>query len=327
MYIYDKIYGGFDVEEPVFERIIKSETFCRLAGINMGCWSPSMPFYTTDYDRYEHSIGVWLLLRKYGASIPEQIAGLIHDVSHSAFSHLSDRIFGDSKSAQAAQYQDSVHDGFVKKSEIAKIITDCGYDLDFILDDKNFPLKELSLPDLCADRIDYCLRATLHLKHYGHMLDIDVVELANSFVATSQGFIMRDVESARCFARTFNFADERIYSSFENVFFEAMMAQICRDSIESGIIARNDFWEMTDWQILKKMQDAGVDFSKMYRNPAEWCACLCDISAITEYQKVRRIDPLFISADGTNKRLSDVDSDYSEYIKSIPKYKEYKIKI
>ena len=63
----------------------------------------------------------------------------------------------------------------------------------------------------------------------------------------------------------------------------------------------------------------------MYRNPAEWRACLCDISAITEYQKVRRIDPLFISADGTNKRLSDVDSDYSEYIKSIPKYKEYKI--
>ena len=125
MYIYDKIYGGFDVEEPVFERIIKSETFCRLAGINMGCWSPSMPFYTTDYDRYEHSIGVWLLLRKYGASIPEQIAGLIHDISHSAFSHLSDRIFGDSESAQTAQYQDSVHDSFVKKSEIAKITDSC----------------------------------------------------------------------------------------------------------------------------------------------------------------------------------------------------------
>ncbi|MBQ8686841.1 MAG: HD domain-containing protein [Alphaproteobacteria bacterium] len=326
MYLCDKIYGEFDVNEPVFERIIRSETFRRLSGINMGCWSPRAPFYSTNYNRYEHSIGVWLLLRKYGASVPEQIAGLIHDVSHSAFSHLSDRIFGGCESAQTAQYQDSIHDNFVKNSELAHIITDCGYDLDFILDDTNFPLKELSLPDLCADRMDYCLRATLHLKSYGYMLDLDVKRLADSFVATPNGFVLRDQESARQFVRTFNFADEKIYSSFDNVFYEALMAQICRDAVARGIISRDDFWHLTDWELLKKMHDAGIDFSPMYSSPSDCRADEKDTSARIEYQKVRRINPLFITPDGSYQRLSDVDAEYAKYISSVPKYMEYKIK-
>lgn len=326
MYIFDKIYGGFEVNEPVLQEIIKCKTFQRLADINMGSWTPQNPFLSAGYSRYEHSIGVFLLLRKYGASVMEQIAGLIHDVSHTAFSHLSDRLFGDDGSAQSSEYQDSVHDNFVKNSEIAGILEHYGYDVDQILDDRNFPLKENSLPDLCADRMDYGLRATVHLKRYGHMLDIDVEGLANSFVATDSGFVMRDLASARQFAKTFNFADERVYSCFDNVFFEAMMADICRDAMARGVLGREDFWNLTDWEILKKMSDAGTDFSKMYRNPSDWCADESDTNAQVEFQKVRRINPPFVDTDGTIRRLGDVDAEYAEYLGALPKYFEYKIK-
>ena len=35
-----------------------------------------------------------MLLAKKGASLTEQIAGLIHDVSHTVFSHVIDRVVG-----------------------------------------------------------------------------------------------------------------------------------------------------------------------------------------------------------------------------------------
>lgn len=326
MYIFDKIYGGFEVKEPVLQEIIKCKTFQRLANINMGSWTPQNPFLSTGYSRYEHSIGVFLLLRKYGASIMEQIAGLIHDVSHTAFSHLSDRLFGNEGSAQTSEFQDSVHNDFVKNSEIAQILDRHGYDVTEILNDRNFPLKEKSLPDLCADRMDYGLRATVHMKRYGHMLDIDVEKLADSFIATETGFVMCDLDAARRFAKTFNFADEHIYSCFDNVFFEAMMADVCHDALACGVLRREDFWNLTDWQIIKKMSDSGTDFSKMYRTPSEWRADESDTTAQIEFQKVRRIDPLFVDTNGTIRRLSDVDTEYAEYLAGLPKYFEYKIK-
>ena len=47
----------------------------------------------------------------------------------------------------------------MRTSEIPNILERYGFNLDYILDDKNFPLKERSLPDLCADRIDYAFNA------------------------------------------------------------------------------------------------------------------------------------------------------------------------
>lgn len=326
MYLFDAIYGGFDITEPVLQDIIKSKAFQRLANINMGSWAPKNPFLSASYSRYEHSIGVFLLLRKYGASIQEQIAGLIHDVSHSAFSHLSDRLFGDKISAQTSEYQDSVHNDFINNSDIAEIIENHGFALGEILDDTNFILKEKTLPDLCADRMDYGLRAISHLKRYGYMLDIDVRDLANKFVVTDMGFVMQNIDSARQFTKIFNFADEHIYSCFDTVFFETMMTEICLDAITKGILTYDDFWKLTDWEILKKMQDSEIDFSKMYRNPEDWRADTTDISARTEFQKLRRIDPLLIDIDGKIKHLSEIDATYAQYIQNNPKYFEYKIR-
>ena len=74
------------------------------------------------------------------------------------------------------------------------------------------------------------------------------------------------------------------------------------------------------------MADAGIDFSKMYRNPNDWRADPTDATAQTEFQKVRRIDPPFVDTDGMIKRLSDVDADYAKYIAEQPTFFEYKIK-
>ena len=50
---------------------------------------------TQPITRYEHSVGVMLLARRVGGGLREQVAALLHDVSHTAFSHVIDHVFHD----------------------------------------------------------------------------------------------------------------------------------------------------------------------------------------------------------------------------------------
>lgn len=82
------IYGVYKIEQ-VLEDLINSKPVQRLRGGHQGGASYLVnPKWNVT--RYEHSVGVMLLIRKLGGSLEEQIAGLLHDVSHTAFSHVVD---------------------------------------------------------------------------------------------------------------------------------------------------------------------------------------------------------------------------------------------
>jgi len=102
----DRIYGNFEIDEPVILELINSKTFQRLKEIDQaGYFEPHLP--KTAHSRFEHSIGVYLLLKMYSTPIEEQVAGLIHDVSHSAFSHCIDYIL-DAGSEKEHNHQDNM---------------------------------------------------------------------------------------------------------------------------------------------------------------------------------------------------------------------------
>ena len=75
MEINDCVYGKCEITEPVLVELIHSKPLQRLKGI-MQSGARVYIFSNRDVTRYEHCVGVMLLLRKLGASIEEQIAGL-----------------------------------------------------------------------------------------------------------------------------------------------------------------------------------------------------------------------------------------------------------
>ncbi len=161
----DRVYGEFQITEPVILELINCPTLQRLKDIDQAGYRPlwvKSDVDTGEYDhsRFAHSLGVYLLLRKHNVSPEEQIAGLIHDVSHSAFSHCVEYIL-EVGSEKEHNHQDNLFDSYVRKTEIPEIINKFSFDLEYILNDKNFPLKEKKLPDLCADRIDYSLKTAV----------------------------------------------------------------------------------------------------------------------------------------------------------------------
>lgn len=152
--IEDRIYGEIVISDPCVQELIQSEPLKRLKCIaQMGVYGRALPHIDTT--RFEHSVGVYHLLQKFGSTREEQIAGLLHDVSHTAFSHVNDHLRGTSLNQE---WQDNEHVQFVFKSGIPEILKHHHIRPGTIVNYHRYPLLEQPLPQLCADRLDYGLR-------------------------------------------------------------------------------------------------------------------------------------------------------------------------
>lgn len=318
----DRVYGDFEIDEPVVLELINSKTFQRLKEIDQaGYFEPHFP--GTAHSRFEHSIGVYLLLKMYGAPIEEQIAGLIHDVSHSAFSHCIDYVL-DAGSEKEHNHQDNVFDEFVKKSEIPEILKKFNLGLEYILDDKNFPLKENDLPDLCADRIDYSLRtATV----------FGVIENGEYFIdnllAENGKWIFKNFEGAEKYAELFLKLNTDYYAGLLSAVMFRTVGDYLRYALSKNYISETDLYT-TDKIVLKKIEpyiktdsQLSLLFDRMnnkigFRNdPNDYNGKV--------FCKSRVVNPLCWH-EGRIKRVLDVKPSWNDIIGRESKPKEYFLK-
>ncbi|QNL47845.1 HD domain-containing protein [Olivibacter sp. SDN3] len=151
MIIYDTLYGEFEIA-PVIEALIASAPVQRLKKIHQGgaifLIAPAI-----NHSRYDHSIGVMYLVKHLGGNIEEQIAALLHDVSHTAFSHVVDYLF----EREGEDYHEDLFRTVILESAIPDILLSHGYHVEDLFT-KAYPLLEQPYPYLCADRVDYALR-------------------------------------------------------------------------------------------------------------------------------------------------------------------------
>jgi len=315
----DRVYGNFEINEPVILELINSKTLQRLKDIAQGEYFKSHSLKTT-FSRFEHSIGVYLLLKTYGAPIEEQIAGLIHDVSHTVFSHCTDYI-SDADSEKEQNCHDKIFDEFVRKSEIPEILKKYNLNLDYILDDKNFPLKEKDLLDLCADRIDYGLRtAIFHKKIKNGKYFI------NNLLAENKQWVFKDFESAEKYAKLFLNLNTKFWSSLSLTVISRNVGDFLWHALSKNYISKTDLYT-TDKIVLEKIKphiktDSKLSllFDKMNNkgsfrnNPKSY--------DVIVFCKSRVVDPLCLHK-GKIKGVSDIDLKWKSIIKQESKPKKY----
>lgn len=330
MLYYDRIYGKVKIIEPVILDLIKSPSLQRLKEIEQAGYSPlyfKLHSLTDikEVSRFEHSVGVFLLLRKYGAPLKEQVAGLIHDLSHSAFSHTIDYVF-DSGSPTDHCYQDNIHEKFVKNTEIPEILEKHQLETDYILNEKNFPLKEKDLPNLCADRIDYSLRNALG---YQVKNKKRVDYLLQNLTTENNLWVFKNFQSAKDYAELFLKLNTIYYAGFPTAVMFQTMADLLKHALRKGYIKKKDLYT-TDKAVLKKIKkhlkndeklkllfDRINGRVKFTNNPGNFDAHV--------YLKSRMVDPLFKTKRGF-KRVSQVEPNWTKLIKKELKPKEYFIK-
>ena len=248
MEIEDPVYGSHKLEENVLIELINSDPVQRLKGVHQA--GPS-PFFIEDKPyttRYEHSIGVMMLLREFDASLEEQIAGLLHDVPHTAFSHVADFVFEE----EGHEYHERFMEDIIYDSKIPEILQKHGYDIDYILEESNFKLLERDLPKLCADRLDYSMRDLKSHKKY------NMEEFIESLTVKDDEFIFQDFESAEDFGLKFIELDSTVYASPKEVAIYEIFADIIRKALEIEAIDEEDLFTK-DKELMEKLRDIDCD--------------------------------------------------------------------
>ena len=130
----DAIYGKVEITESVLQDVIASDAMQRLKGVSQHGITALLGI-TPPFSRFDHSLGAMLLVHRLGATINEQIAALLHDVSHTAFSHVIDFVFDD-HSGQS--YHEEKKEELLARSDIPAILERHG------LDWRDFSLAEHS---------------------------------------------------------------------------------------------------------------------------------------------------------------------------------------
>lgn len=323
----DRIYGEIEISEPVILELINNLAMQRLKDIDQaGYFQPFVGVPDVSHSRFEHSLGVFILLKKYGAPPEEQIAGLIHDVSHSSFSHCIDYVLDHGSNIQEQNHQDNIFDDFVRKTEIPEILKKYGFDLDYILNDENFPLKEKNLPDLCADRIDYSLRDGIHYAKF----DKSYADyFLDNLIVKDNRWVFKNFESAKKYAEFFKKMNTKFWAGMPTALMFTTVGDYLKYALEKKYISEKDLYT-TDKEVIDKI-NAFLDKDEKLR--LFWDRMNNKIgSSLNEKDydflapcKSRIVDPLCIH-EGRVLRISDIDKNWKEVIEEESKPKEYHIK-
>ncbi len=304
----DWVYGTVKIEDKVILELIKTNAVQRLKGINQGgplvLLNPNHFLSGYKTTRFDHSIGVCILLKKFNASLEEQIAGLLHDISHMVFSHATDFLFN--RNIQQ-DYHEIFHEKIILNSEIPPILKKNNIDVEDILDDKKFPLLERELPDLCADRIDYflrdmCIYDPIIKKKYNLILD--------SLTVFEKEIVFTDLEFAKLFAEKFIEANKMLYCNpFQSALFK-VTSDVLKLAISKGFMNETDLFS-TDNIVLDKLRNSKNEEITDKLNLISNMEVIEDKNNYDFHlkSKVRCTDPKII-VDGKLVKLSDLDESY-----------------
>ena len=249
-----------------------------------------------------------ILLKKLGASIEEQIAGLLHDVPHTAFSHVIDFVFKENNHNQ--EYHEKFHEKIILQSKIPVILEKYGFEVKQILDDSNFPLLEKSLPNLCTDRIDYTLRDKVASEGFSDNIN----EYVSSLIVCDNEIIFNDEAVAKMFAEDYLRINETRWSPIIEVALFQILADAIRIALDEGILTENDLFEDDEF-VYNKLEQSGNQLISTKLNMLNPALKVIDDTNDFDFHsrnKLRYINPKFQNPDNSINKVTDISEGFSD---------------
>lgn len=244
----DRVYGDASITDPDLLNLIACPSFLRLRGIRQaGPSAIAFPFKTVT--RYEHSLGVHLLLRQIGADRREQVAGLLHDISHTAFSHAVDFLI----SSEEQDHHEHLKPILLGRPDIVAALARLGYRPEEFYDDTIYSLLERPLPWLCADRLDYFLRDGLACGVVDHRL---VDRILGALAVVDRTIVLTNLDVARETVARFATMNEEWWASPIEAFIYNEFADVLREGFREGILTEDDLLSEDDL-VLAKLDASG----------------------------------------------------------------------
>lgn len=303
------IWGDLVIDDPLIEELIASSAMQRIKSVDQ---SGPQPYFglLPYFNRYDHSIGVFALLTKAKVSKNERIAGLLHDVSHTVFSHLGDNLFY--KDNQNKSYQDTIHLRFLKIMGIGNIVKTRGLSIDQLNPDSSKYLSlETPLPSLCADRIEYNIHTGVIL---GNISKSKAKEMVDNLQFVDNKWFFTDQVIAKKFASLSLFFTKNFWGAPWNTVFYDHFANILQRAMKLKLITKKELHFGIDQDILQKLENStDPSLKKLLSSCKEVVKSFSIVDfgkgRINVKPKFRGIDPL-LYYKGQYKKLSEIDSNF-----------------
>lgn len=303
MIIPDKLYKQIEVSHPIIEQLVNTKPFLRLKEINQ--YGGVNFVYPDRYQvtRFQHSLGVYHVLKTLGADLETQVAGLLHDIGHTALSHMYDMALNTHTEDNHEQIMHNL-EGW---DEVQHILSTNNLKL---LNPDDYVLIKKSLPDIGADRFDYALRDYFFATNEFSDLPIKLLENVGTDV---EGMYFSSLSSATEFANTGNKAMWYvIYEPSVAIIYQSLIEMI-RAGFKENWLTNNDFMKTDKYVIAKMMQNKESmpeRFSKVFTHKfsvKETTKENCDFEFVK--LKSRYFDPR-VKENNVTKRASELDPEF-----------------
>jgi uncharacterized protein len=176
------------------------------------------------------------------------VAGLLHDISHTAFSHAVDFIV----SSEEQDHHEELKPQFLERPDIVTALRALGFAPSEFFDDSVYPLLERPLPWLCADRVDYFLRDGLAC---GAATPEGVARFLAHLTVIDRTIVFTDVAVAHEASALFAIMNRDWWASPTEAYIYNEFADALREGFRTGILSKDDLLT-DDAQVMARLQGA-----------------------------------------------------------------------
>jgi uncharacterized protein len=260
--IRDAIHGDIVLENGV-TAVLDSPQMQRLRFVRQ-LGTTYLTFPSAHHSRFEHSLGTYFLTREICQRIIEDpddlrhviLTGLLHDVGHSAFSHVSEPIVR----KITGKSHEQIGIDKVRNTELSDILERNGYSVKKMCDllaEKN-KLGAVVWGDLGTDRIDYLLRDSYFCGVY--FSGIDAQRLTKVMKISSEGLVIpfKDLSAvAESLLVSRHLMRTSIYTHHSVRIARDMLRKSLREGIAKGLLGVQDLIDGADDYILYSLVKKG----------------------------------------------------------------------
>lgn len=333
-------------EFPDFlKKYIELPIMQRLSGIGLLCGTDWTSLYKNRffYSRLDHSVGVALIIWNFTKDKTQTIAGLLHDVSTTVFSHVSDFRKGDALTQTSTE--EPTTKMILSDSALCKLLKSDGIEPKDVVDYHIYPIADNEIPSLSADRLEYMYPSGVALDGSWTFEEIaktynDLIILKNEENKEELGF--KTIEMAELYCKKFCMIGH-ILQLNENKLCLQLLSQIMSKAVELKVLQEEDFMTLSEAKIIEKIESfiskktLSVEeqkFATMYNTFRKMTKVEHTSQKLPEDKyfcvslkvKQRYINPLV--KVGTNaqqaKRLSEVSDFANKLIKDFLEYEDTK---
>ena len=234
---------------------------CGCEYTSFGLWKGMYP-----YRRYEHSLGVALIVYHFTGDIRQSVAALFHDIASPVFAHVVDFMNHDYLKQESTEGE--TRRIIENSEEIKKLLIKYGLSVEDVYDYHRYPIADNDTPRLSADRLEYSLE---NMSRAIKVSDDKIKAMYDDLTAgkNEEGqdelmFVTPEPAHVFTICTTINSWN---YVSDEDRYSMELLARILRKGLDIGVLKSSDLYT-TETNVINKLKSNSITESEW----TQYCA-------------------------------------------------------